>query len=64
MAYPQGEGAHPSPTPKEPHPLHPDPDGNQLMPEITEPPTIESAVLQLMDIISELITRVEALEAK
>ena len=34
------------------------------MPELTEPPTIESAVLQLLDIISELITRVEALEAK
>jgi len=32
------------------------------MPEITEPPTIESAVLQLLDIVSELIARVETLE--
>ena len=34
------------------------------MPEITEPPTIESAVLQLLDIISEIIRRVAALEVK
>ena len=33
------------------------------MPEIKEPPTIESAVLELLDIVSQLITRVEALEA-
>ena len=34
------------------------------MPETPEPPTIESVVDQLADIVSELITRVEALEAK
>ena len=34
------------------------------MPEITEPPTIESSVLQLLDIVAVLIARVEALEAK
>lgn len=34
------------------------------MPEATEPPTIESSVLQLLDIVSQLIARVEALEAK
>ena len=50
---------------RNPYSLHLDqPERKQLMPEITEPPTIESSVLQLLDIISELITRVEALEAK
>ena len=34
------------------------------MPELTEPPTIESSVLQLLDIVSALIARVEALEGK
>jgi len=34
------------------------------MPELTDPPTIESSVLQLLDIVSALIARVEALEAK
>ena len=34
------------------------------MPEITEPPTIESVVEQMADIVGELIARVEALEAK
>ena len=34
------------------------------MPELTDPPTIESSVLQLLDIVSALIARVEALEGK
>ena len=34
------------------------------MPETTEPPTIESILGDLADIVSELIARVEALEAK
>ena len=34
------------------------------MPEITEPPPIESVVEQMAGIVGELIARVEALEAK
>lgn len=65
MAHPQAQGSETqTPTPQ-PYSLHLDqPERKQLMPEITEPPTIESSVLQLLDIISELITRVEALESK
>ena len=34
------------------------------MPEITEPPTVETALLELVGIVAELVARVEALEAK
>lgn len=34
------------------------------MPEITEPPTIDSILLELLGIIGELVARVIALEAK
>ena len=64
MANPPPQGSETqTPTP-EPYPLHLDPNGKQLMNEIPEPPTIESVVLELLDIVSQLSTRVEALEAK
>ena len=34
------------------------------MPETIEPPTIDSILLELLGIIGELVTRVQALEAK
>lgn len=34
------------------------------MPEITEPPTIETALLELVGIVAELVSRVEILEGK
>ena len=34
------------------------------MPEVTEPPTIDSILLELLGIVAELVARVEALEVK